>query len=133
MRGASSISVTRGWVEFQPIEGEDAADRLRVAVAEVRSIQFEDGAEAGASSGRTTTFEIGGGGDRVEPQEPDGGLGSDDVIRPRRDRSQRGRAGTVGGRDGTVGATRRHAAGTATARSAARDSTRPATTSGAAA
>jgi hypothetical protein len=97
------ISVTRGWVEFQPIEDEDGVEQLRVAIAEVRSIQFDDGAEAGESSGRTTTFEIGGGGDRVEPQEPDGGLGGDDVIRPRRERSQRGRIGTVGGRDGTLG------------------------------
>lgn len=89
------ISVTRGWVEFQPIEDEDAVDVLRVAIAEVRSIQFDGGAEAGESSGRATTFEIGGGGDRVEPQEPDGGLGRDDVIRPRRERSQRGRAGRM--------------------------------------
>ena len=98
------ISVTRGWVEFQPVEAEDAADDLRVAVAEVRSIQFEDGADAAESSGRTTTFEIGGGGDRVEPQEPDGVIGGDDVIRPRRDRSQqRGPAATVGGRDSRRG------------------------------
>jgi hypothetical protein len=97
------ISVARGWVEFQPAEGEDAADRLRVAVAEVRSIQFDDGADAAGSSGRTTTFEIGGGGDRADPPEADPVSGSDDVIRPRRDRSQRGRTGTVGGRDGTLG------------------------------
>jgi hypothetical protein len=97
------ISVSRGWVEFQPSKGEDAPDRLRVAVAEVRSIQFDDAAVAAESSGRGTTFEIGGGGDRAESQEPDGVNGSGDVIRPRRDRSQRGRDGAVGGRDGTLG------------------------------
>ncbi len=97
------VSVSRGWVEFQPSEGDVAPDRLRVAVAEVRSIQFDDAADAAESSGRTTTFEIGGGGDRAEPQEPDGATGSGDVIRPRRDRSQRGRNGGVGGRDGTLG------------------------------
>ena len=97
------ISVTRGWVEFQPIEDEDGVEQLRVAVAEVRSIQFDDGAEGGEPSGRATTFEIGGGGDRVEPLDPDDSLGRDDVIRPRRERTQRRRTGTVGGRDGTMG------------------------------
>jgi hypothetical protein len=97
------ISVSRGWVEFQPVQGQDAADRMRVAVAEVRSIQFEDAAAAAESSGRTTTFEIGGGGDRAEAQEPDGVTGNSDVIRPRRQRSQRGRDGAVDGRDGTLG------------------------------
>ena len=96
------VSVSRGWVEFQPSEGEDAADRLRVAVAEVRSIQFDDAAAA-AESGRTTTFEIGGGGDRAQAPEPDGVTGNSDVIRPRRERSQRGREGAIGGRDGTLG------------------------------
>jgi hypothetical protein len=97
------ISVSRGWVEFQPVQGQDAADRMRVAVAEVRSIQFDDAAAAAESSGRTTTFEIGGGGDRAEAQEPDGVTGNSDVIRPRRQRSQRGRDGAVDGRDGTLG------------------------------
>ena len=96
------ISVSRGWVEFQPSEGEDAPNRLRVAVAEVRSIQFDDAADAAESSGRATTFEIGGG-DRAEAQEPDGVTGNGDVIRPRRQRSQRGRDGAVDGRDGTLG------------------------------
>ena len=53
--------MTRGWVEFQPVESESAADRLRVAVADVRSIQFDDGRNTAESSARTT-FEVGGGG-----------------------------------------------------------------------
>ena len=97
------ISVARGWVEFQPVEGQDAADRLRVAVAEVRSIQFDGATDTAESSSRTTTFEIGGGGDRAEAPEPDGVTGNSDVIRPRRQRSQRGRDGAVGGGDGTLG------------------------------
>jgi hypothetical protein len=60
------VSVSRGWVEFQPLEGEGAADRLRVAVAEVRAIQFDDGRDVAESSARTT-FEVGRGGDRTEP------------------------------------------------------------------
>jgi hypothetical protein len=46
------------------VEGEGAADQLRVAVAEVRSIQFDDGRDVAESSARTT-FEIGGGADRA--------------------------------------------------------------------
>jgi hypothetical protein len=90
------VSVSRGWVEFQPSEGEDAPARLRVAVAEVRSIQFDDAADAAEPSGRATTFEIGGGGDRPEP--PDAVVGErsrrsrrDDVARDAR----RGRMITV--------------------------------------
>src|SRR5260370_39749007 len=52
------VSVSRGWVEFQPSKGEDAPDRLRVAVAEVRSIQFDDAAGAAGSSGPATPLEI---------------------------------------------------------------------------
>src|SRR5258706_9490444 len=66
------VSVSRGWVEFQPSRGEETPDRLRVAVAEVRSIQFDDAAVAAESSGRTTTFEIGGGGGPAESPEPRG-------------------------------------------------------------
>src|SRR5204862_8148822 len=36
------VSVSRGWIEFQPLQGEDSVDELRVAVAEVRAIQFDD-------------------------------------------------------------------------------------------
>src|SRR5260221_754862 len=73
------VSVSRGWVEFQPSRGEDAPDRLRVAVAEVRSIQFDEAAVAAESSGRTTTFEIGGGRERAESPEPGGVACSRDV------------------------------------------------------
>jgi hypothetical protein len=62
------VSVSRGWVEFQPVESESAADNLRVAVAEVRSIQFDGGRNTAESSARTT-FEVGGGADRAEPAD----------------------------------------------------------------
>jgi len=92
------VSVSRGWVEFQPTEGEGgAADRLRVAVAEVRSIQFDDGRDvAGSSAPARTTFEVGGGGDRVDQTDPASG-----DERPRRarrgtrDRDAAGGSGTL--------------------------------------
>lgn len=59
------ISISRGWVEFQPIEGDDMDDPLRVAVAEVRSIQFDDdadGSDLDAGRGRR--------GDRLDPGDP---------------------------------------------------------------
>jgi hypothetical protein len=96
------VSVSRGWVEFQPAEAEGAADHLRVAVAEVRSIQFDGGRNTAESSARTT-FEVGGGADRAEP--------ADTVIgdeRPRRARrGARDRDATAGetvpgGDDGIV-------------------------------
>ena len=60
------VSVSRGWVEFQPVDGEDTVDQIRVAVAEVRAIRFDDGDEAGSPGvGR----EEPGGGDRVEPSD----------------------------------------------------------------
>jgi hypothetical protein len=74
------ISVARGWVEFQPIEGDRPADKLRVAVAEVRSIQFDEGVNVADSSARTT-FEVGRGEDRAEPADP-----AVDGERPRRAR-----------------------------------------------
>src|SRR5258708_3730613 len=98
------VSVSRGWVEFQPSEGDVAPDRLRVAVAEVRSIQFDDAADAAESSGRTTTFEIGGGGGRAQPPEPGGATRRGDGIPPPRDRRQPGRNGGGGGRGGTPAA-----------------------------
>lgn len=82
------ISVARGWVEFQPLEGEDGGDRLRVAVAEVRAIRFDD--EERAADGGLGG--IAGGGDRVDPQEA--GVG-------RRDRRRRGGA-DMGGRPGDL-------------------------------
>jgi hypothetical protein len=60
------VSVTRGWVEFQPLEGDDLAEPMRVAVAEVRSIQFGDDADASdlavGSRGRR--------GGRLDPGDP---------------------------------------------------------------
>jgi len=92
------VSVSHGWVEFQPIEGEGTADRLRVAVAEVRAIQFDDGRDVAESSARTT-FEVGRGGDRgAEPA--DTAIGEE---RPRR--ARRGvRSGDAGGGTTTAGA-----------------------------
>jgi len=86
------VSVARGWVEFQPLEGEGAADRLRVAVGEVRSIQFDDSRDVAASSAPArTTFEVGGGADRADEADP--AIGDE---RPRRARRTRDRdaAGT---------------------------------------
>jgi hypothetical protein len=89
------VSVSRGWVEFQPTEGEGgAADRLRVAVAEVRSIQFDDGRDVAGSSApaRSTTFEIGGGGDRVDQTDP--ATGDERPRRARRGTRDRDAAGS---------------------------------------
>jgi len=47
------LSVSRGWIEFQPLEGEDSVAELRVAVAEVRAIQFDDGADDAMASPRS--------------------------------------------------------------------------------
>src|SRR5438132_1887642 len=91
------VSVARGWVEFQPSEGKGAPDRLRVAVAEVRSIQFDDAVEAAEPSGRATTFEIGGGGDRAEP--PDAVVGE----RSRRSRRDDAARDGVAGDDEIIG------------------------------
>ena len=92
------VSVSRGWVEFQPVEGETAVDRLRVAVAEVRSIQFDDVTSASDSSARTT-FEVGRGGDRVDPGDTP--AGEERPRRARRGTGTRGRdasgAGTAAG------------------------------------
>jgi len=111
------VSVARGWVDFQPLEGDGAADKLHVAIAEVRSIQFDDGRSAADSSARTT-FEVGRDGDRAEPadsvigderprrarrgvRDRDAGGGnatgaSDDGIIRARDRSPRAPAGRAG-------------------------------------
>jgi hypothetical protein len=88
------VSVSRGWVEFQPVESEGASDRLRVAVAEVRSIQFDDGrAVAGSSApGRTTTFEVGGGGEQVDEADP--AIGDERPRRARRGTRDRDAAGS---------------------------------------
>ena len=85
------VSVSRGWVEFQPVEGEGAADRLRVAVAEVRSIQFDDGRDVADSSARTT-FEIGGEGDRTDTPA-DTAIGDERPRRARRGVRSRDAAG----------------------------------------
>jgi hypothetical protein len=93
------VSVSRGWVEFQPVESGSAANNLRVAVAEVRSIQFDDGRSAAESSARTT-FEVGGGDDRA-------GAAADTTIgdeRPRRARRGARSRDTAGGTT-TAGAT----------------------------
>ena len=84
------VSVARGWVDFQPLEGEGAADKLHVAVAEVRSIQFDDGRTAAESSARTT-FEVGGGADRAEPA--DTVVGDERPRRARRGNRDRDAAG----------------------------------------
>jgi hypothetical protein len=60
------LSVTRGWVEFQPLEGDSAAEPLRVAVAEVRSIRFDDDQDT-SDIGSSPS---GGGGDRVDTRDP---------------------------------------------------------------
>jgi hypothetical protein len=99
------ISVARGLVEFQPLEGAAASDRLRVAVAEVRAIRFGD-EERAADRG------LGGnaaGRDRVDPQEAGAGRrdrrrrGTDDdagVVRAR-GRASAGEPDTTFGREGT--------------------------------
>ena len=84
------VSVSRGWVEFQPVEGETAADRLRVATGEVRSIQFGDATTASDSSARTT-FEVGRGGDRVDPEDTGTITGDERPRRARRGAGTRGR------------------------------------------
>jgi hypothetical protein len=63
------VSVTRGWVEFQPLAGDDRAEALRVAVAEVRAIRFDDDPE-GAD---VTIGDTAGGGDRTDADAPRGG------------------------------------------------------------
>lgn len=88
------VSVTRGWVEFQPVESESAADKLRVALAEVRSIQFDEATDVAESSGRTT-FEVGGGADRVE--RADTSTATDDERPRRARRGNRDRDTAVGG------------------------------------
>jgi hypothetical protein len=89
------VSVSRGWVEFQPIEGESAADRLRLAVAEVRAIQFDDGRDVASSSApaRNTTFEVGGGADRADAPA-DTAIGDERPRRARRGARDRDAAGT---------------------------------------
>jgi hypothetical protein len=86
------VSVSRGWVEFQPIEGEGAADHLRFAVAEVRAIQFDDGRDVADSSARTT-FEVGGGGDRADTAA-DTAIGDERPRRARRGARDRDTAGS---------------------------------------
>lgn len=89
------VSVSRGWVEFQPTDSEaGAADRLRVAVAEVRSIQFDDGRAVSGSSApaRNTTFEVGGGGDRADEADP--ATGDPRPRRARRSTRDRDAAGS---------------------------------------
>jgi hypothetical protein len=100
------VSVSRGWVEFQPAD-DDTADHLRVAVAEVRSIQFDDGRDVAESSGRTT-FEVGGGRDGVDPA--DGTVADERPRRARRgvrDRDGAGGETVPGGEDGIVRARNR--------------------------
>ena len=110
------VSVSRGWVEFQPTD-EETADPLRVAVAEVRSIQFDDGRDVAESSSRTpesssrTTFEVGGGADRVDPAD---GTVADErparrARRGMRDRDGAGGEAVPGGEDGIVRARNRTA------------------------
>ena len=110
------VSVSRGWVEFQPAD-EETADHLRVAVAEVRSIQFDDGRDVAESSSRTTesssrtTFEVGGGADRVDPAD---GTVADERPARRARRGVRDRDGVGGeavpaGEDGIVRARNRTA------------------------
>lgn len=60
------VSVTRGWVEFQPRAGDETGDALRVAVAEVRAIHFDDDAE----SPEVTIGDTAGGGDRTDADVP---------------------------------------------------------------
>jgi hypothetical protein len=88
------LSVNRGWVEFQPLEGDDVAEGMRVAVAEVRSIQFDDDTDA---SDRTAGGR-GRRGDRVDPGDPG-------VTRARggRRRDQDRSDGVRGGRETTYG------------------------------
>jgi hypothetical protein len=76
------ISVARGWVEFQPLAGagDNPADRLRVAVAEVRTIRFDDVQRVS----NRTLGDAAGSGNRADPQEA--GVG-------RRDRRRVGDAG----------------------------------------
>src|SRR5262245_59752712 len=59
------VSVSRGWVEFQPFDGQDTVEQIRVAVAEVRAIRFDD--EESASTGVLRGEP--GGGDRVEASD----------------------------------------------------------------
>jgi hypothetical protein len=85
------VSVSRGWVEFQPLEGEEASGRLRLAVAEVESIQFDD--DVGAEAPARTTFQIGGGGDRAADEVPPIG------ERARRRRNDSGREPSLPARE----------------------------------
>ena len=57
-------SVAHGWVEFQPLEGDEPGAPQRVAVAEVRSIEFDDDAAVATTRGAS------GGGDRMGVGEP---------------------------------------------------------------
>lgn len=60
------LSVTRGWIQFQPLEGDSATEPLRVAVAEVRAIRFDDDQD----TSDVGLAPAGGGGDRVDPRDP---------------------------------------------------------------
>jgi hypothetical protein len=60
------LSVQRGWVEFQPSGSDETGERLRVAVAEVRSIRFDDDAERPSD---VPPRRGGGGGDLPEAQD----------------------------------------------------------------
>ena len=94
------VSVSRGWVEFQPVDGEDTVDQIRVAVAEVRAIRFGGGDETAAPA-----REERGGGDRVGPYDAgpgprvrratDQGRGTASEVRPAREVRRRSRAITV--------------------------------------
>jgi hypothetical protein len=98
------VSVSRGWVEFQPADGEDTADQIRVAVAEVRAIRFDDADDAGSPG---VVREEPGGGDRVGPSDTgpgprararrasDQGRGTPSDVRPARDIRRRSRLITV--------------------------------------
>jgi hypothetical protein len=66
----SLVSVQRGWVEFQPSGNDDTGERMRVAVAEVRAIRFDDPAER---SPDLTVGSSGGGGDRAEAPDAEEG------------------------------------------------------------
>jgi len=94
------VSISHGWVEFQPFEGEDTVDQMRVALAEVRAIRFDDGGEAPA-----LTRQEPGGGDRVGPSDTgpgprvrrasDQGRGTASEARPAREVRRRSRLVTV--------------------------------------
>jgi hypothetical protein len=102
------VSVSRGWVEFQPVDGEDTVDQIRVAVAEVRAIRFDDVDESGAPGSVREEPS----GDRVGPPDAgpaprtrtrragDLGRGTASDVRPARDVRRRSRMITVSATDG---------------------------------